>query len=66
MKRTAIAVAFPEAGDSVSHVNEAIEIGIDGVQRYTLSPALRDVFAPDRVRVMQGFLVNGAILVHSN
>jgi hypothetical protein len=59
-------MTFPHGGNVASHVNEEIETGQDLVRRYAISPALRDVFAPDRARVMTNYLMTGTIPVHSN
>ncbi len=49
-------VEFPSANDNSQHVT------IDG----TLSPALRNVFIPHRMKILKDFLISGKAPVHSN
>ena len=48
-----------------THIDEMIET-VDGVARYTISPALRDVFAPNRAKILRDFLAGRPLPQHSN
>lgn len=55
-------VTFPPALDSMSHVSEQGATATD----YTMSPALKNVFLPHRMRILRDFLLEGKAPVHSN
>ena len=58
-------VEFPSAMDGAQHVSEdAINGGTP--QKYAISPAMRDVFVPHRVKILRDFLLYGKAPVHSN
>lgn len=62
-------VEFPAAFDFFQHVTEdQFENGEGGPgSRYAISPAIRNTFGPNRIRILRDFIVNGTPPpVHSN
>ena len=57
-------IVFPAAQQG-SHVTEQLETTADGT-RHAISPALRDVFAPNRAKILGDFLTGKNLPVHSN
>jgi len=55
-------VVFPPAMDNMSHVSEQGATATD----YVLSPALKNVFLPHRMKILKDFLLHGTPPVHSN
>jgi hypothetical protein len=55
-------VEFPPALDALSHVSEQNATATD----YVLSPAMKDVFIPHRMKILTEFLLTGKPPVHSN
>lgn len=59
-------VDFPRAIEGLQQVSDNfLETGEGGL-RYTISPAMRDVFIPHRIKILRDFLMRGAPPVHSN
>ena len=56
-------VNFPAAHEKMQHVTED---GTEGADRFLISPAMRNVFVPQRMKVLKDFLLNGKAPVHSN
>ena len=56
-------VEFPEAISNQQHVTED---GAERADRFTISPAMRDVFVPHRMKILKDFLLTGKAPVHSN
>ena len=48
-----------------THVDESKEM-VGGVMSFRISPALRDVFAPNRVKILRDFLAGAPLPAHSN
>ena len=60
------ALPFPQPFNLFQHVNErAQEQGESGL-RYSISPAMRDVFIPHRMEILRKFLAAGTLPVRSN
>ena len=57
-------VVFP-AGFGAQHISETL-VTADGVTRFKISAALRDVFAPHRAKILTDFLAGNPLPVHSN
>jgi hypothetical protein len=57
-------VTFPP-GIAATHIDER-QTTVNGVTRFTISPALRDVFAPNRAKILGDFLGGRPLPVHSN
>ena len=57
-------LVFPRAQGG-SHVTEQVETTADGT-RHAISPALRDVFAPNRAKILADFLTGKKLPAHSN
>jgi hypothetical protein len=57
-------LVFPRAQGG-SHVSEQMETTADGT-RHVISPALRDVFAPNRAKILADFLAGKPLPAHSN
>jgi hypothetical protein len=59
-------VVFPQPLGANQHVDEHLtDRGPDG-PFFRISPAMRDVFIPHRMKILREFLVNGTAPVHSN
>src|SRR5262249_52334329 len=56
-------VVFP-TGLAAAHIIEVLET-TNGVTRFTISPALRDVFAPNRAKILSDFLAGKPLPVHA-
>ena len=57
-------ITFP-IGFAATHIDERQET-VAGVTRFKISDALRDVFAPNRAKILSDFLAGKLIPVHSN
>lgn len=57
-------IAFPSTFNG-THLDETTETA-GGVTRFVISPALRDVFAPNRAKILLEFLAGKPLPVHSN
>jgi hypothetical protein len=57
-------IVFPPA-QAATHITESLET-VGGVARHVISPALRDVYAPNRARILTDFLAGKPLPVHSN
>lgn len=60
------ALPFPQPFISFQHVSERLEEQGEAGQRYSISPAMRDVFIPHRMKILQEFLTAGTPPVRSN
>lgn len=61
-------VPFPAAVPGFGHVDDLTKIDGDGGpnSRFQISPAMRDVFIPNRMRILREFLKSGKAPEHSN
>lgn len=57
-------LTFPSASNG-THIDDTPET-VNGVTRFAISPALRDVFAPNRARILLDFLAGKPLPPHSN
>ncbi|HWS73013.1 MAG TPA: hypothetical protein VN605_12910, partial [Thermoanaerobaculia bacterium] len=57
---------FPNALTFQQHVDEAFVEPGQGGSRFTISPAMAEVFIPHRMEILRRFLESGAAPVHSN
>ena len=58
-------IAFPLQIDAFQHVSERFTEKGEVGPRFSISPAMRDVFIPHRVEILRRFLVSGTPPVHS-
>lgn len=58
-------VVFPAALGDSQHVSEDASTGATP-RKYAISPAMRDVFIPHRMKILRDFLLYGKAPVHSN
>jgi hypothetical protein len=59
-------VTFPQAlAVQAAHIDESQET-VSGAVRFAISPALRDVFAPNRAKILIDFLNGAPLPAHSN
>jgi hypothetical protein len=56
-------VVFPGANDNEQHVTED---GTERAAKFTISPAMRDMFVPHRMKILKDFLLHGKAPIHSN
>lgn len=56
-------VTFPSAHENSQHVTED---GAERADKFPISPAMRDVFVPHRMKILKDFLLTGKAPVHSN
>jgi hypothetical protein len=59
-------VTFPRGIDSLEHLAARFTEPGEAGPRFSLSPAMRDVFIPHRIEILQRFLASGTPPVHSN
>jgi hypothetical protein len=59
-------VSFPRPGFPFEHVSEALREPGEAGSRFAISPAMRNVFIPHRMKILQQFLAHGTPPVHSN
>lgn len=60
------ALPFPQPFGLFQHVSERREEEGESGRRYSISPAMRDVFIPQRMKILQEFLKAGTPPVRSN
>ena len=48
-----------------THIDER-RVTVDGISQFTISDGLRDVFAPNRARILADFLAGRPLPAHSN
>lgn len=58
--------SFPRPGFPFEHVSEALREPGEAGFRFAISPAMRNVFIPHRMKILQQFLATGTPPVHSN
>ncbi len=59
-------VTFPRGIDTLEHVAARFTENGEAGPRFSISPAMRDVFIPHRIDILQRFLASGTPPVHSN
>jgi len=59
-------VTFPQALGTAEHLSENITEDGEAGLRFTISPAMRNVFIPHRMEVLRDFLLRGTPPEHSN
>jgi hypothetical protein len=59
-------VSFPRPGFPFEHVSEIVREPGEAGLRFAISPAMRNVFIPHRMKILQQFLATGTPPVHSN
>ncbi len=61
-------ILFPFVAGAFTHVTEFVLVNGEGgaASRYQVSPAMRNVFIPHRMKILQDFLATGKAPVHSN